>query len=128
MIKDLEQNDPYRYLIVYEGDEIQHAKLKKKNNSKRQKNKTGTVFCLQKTIKQLLRYVKYPTLKQIFTSHEHTMEECLIQNEIAYKSITIGLDSYLSTKEDSHAIFDSDHERTKKISPVHHDAAKFRRV
>ena len=51
----------------------------------------------------------------------------LVQLEITYKTITIGLNRYLNNKEDFLLKIAKDYDRGKKTMSIHHQAAKYAR-
>ena len=154
-LQDLEQESTYKYLGVNEGDGIQHAKMKEKIwkeyyrrirlvlkselNAANRIDAINTLAVpvvaysfiiinwkmeelmrLDRKTRKFLRWQKCTTQKLTWTGFRG-----LVQLEITYKTTTIGLNTYLSNKDDSLLKIAKDHDRGKKTMSIHHQAAKY---
>ena len=163
IIKELSQEDTYKYLGVNEGDGIQHATMKEKARkeyyrrirlvTKSELNAANKIEAINTLAVPVITYsfniinwqlkeikkLDTKTRKLLTAERMHHPKadvermylprkiggRGLTQLEMAYKTTTVGLNTYLQKTEDALLTLVYQHERNKKLYSVQKEAEKY---
>ncbi len=132
-IKDIEQKGTYKYLGANEGDGNQHATMMEKIRKEYYrrvrmalKSKLNAVNRFEKAM-LTMENMYHQNLMSIGWTYQDLKEGGLIQLELTFKTTNIGLDTYLTSTEDTMILqIVEHHEDRNKIFSIKKEAAKFK--